>query len=165
MIGVILLIGVMGAGSSGSGASQAVETVNEINQMRAGVKILGYSHDFAGINNDVMEVGGVMPQELIAGAVGAGNDVDAWGGSAGVGDYCYGYANTPCYEMWFFNVPRAACVALASQVAIPAEMAPLVGYAIDISGVGYGQAGQPLTPTQAAAACVGNNDLAWFFND
>lgn len=139
---------------NGSGAANAI---SEVEAIRNGVTSLyAGSPNFNGLSNKVLESGGQMPSNMISGAVGAGTDVDEWGGAVTVAPA----TNPAQFTVTFAGVPTSACAELGAYQAGNLAAVSINGTAVTL----------PISPATAVTDCnksgegpSGGNSIVWTF--
>jgi len=87
--------------------------LSELETIRTNVISSFPGPNFTGLTNAYAEKAGIFPSNMIAGAVGAGNDVDPWAGTVSIA----ANATTSMFDVTFNNVPQDACIAMAQYVS------------------------------------------------
>jgi|SRR5581483_2261006 len=90
--------------------SATANAINELETIASQTLSVFPNGNFTGLNNAIAEQTGIIPQNMIAGAVGAGNDIDPWGGAVTV---AVDSGSQALFDITFTMVPKDACVKMA----------------------------------------------------
>ena len=185
MLGVLAIIGVLSVGGI-AGYSRAMakfklsKSIDQISMIVANIRTLYASQrNYTGLAIATSPALGVAPEEMIVGANASLQNVYQGAVLIGVS------ANVNVFGLAYTNLPREACIGLATAdwgagtasgfvgvivqgnaIAANIAAAPAVGAnAIAANSASVGANNVPLSPSNAATACADtNNSITWYYN-
>ena len=155
IITLVLVAGAIEIGETALAQHQAAKAITELEMIRQAANDLAASQGgYDNIGWNQLVTSGGIPPEMEGG-------LDPWSGGIGVQPiWC-----SPClgYEVWFTQVPDAACVALGSYA--PGNSSGNWTYGgVYINGSGWNW-GQPSAGWITANCSSGWNTIYWIFTD
>lgn len=160
VITLLLIAVVVSEGEQLLGGSRVSTAIGDLQTLQLNIRELyARQGQFDGLSNAVLETTGGMPDGMVAGEVGDGNDANPWGGAVTVCQDTL-FDDPTEFDISFDGVPNTACAQLAAYAADGLAGVVVNGKQLPV----------PADVAEAAAACSrqgegarGGNAITWVF--